>query len=122
MTQSPTPQQQILLDRQTQPHHAGSISQPDFQTTAHNPLCGDQLTITATIQDGHLQDLKWQGQGCIISQAGTDLQIDTLLGQSLTGLQNLAEDDFINLLPIDIRPSRRKCALLLRQCLRQINK
>jgi nitrogen fixation NifU-like protein len=55
----------------------------------HNPLCGDEITIYAQVEDGVLVDVKVSGQGCSISQSSASMMSQAVKGKSLAEIQAL---------------------------------
>ena len=49
----------------------------------HNPSCGDEITLHLDIADGIVKDASFEGVGCAISQASTDMMIDLIRGKSV---------------------------------------
>ena len=79
----------------------------------HNPLCGDQLKVYLKISDdGVVEDLRFDGHGCAISQAAASMASDEIKGMSVDDLLRLDRDFVLDLLGIDISATRMKCALL----------
>ena len=64
------------------------------------------------VEDGKVADLRFHGQGCAISQAAASIASEELIGKPVDELPELSADWMIDLLGIDISPTRRKCALL----------
>ena len=79
----------------------------------HNPLCGDQLTAYLKVSDdGVVEDLRFDGHGCAISQAAASMASDEVKGMKLDDLLRLDREFILELLGIDISATRMKCALL----------
>jgi nitrogen fixation NifU-like protein len=55
----------------------------------HNPLCGDEITIYAQVENGILVDVKVSGQGCSISQSSASMMSQAVKGKSLAEIQAL---------------------------------
>ena len=89
-----------------------SDEQHDLEWQDHNPLCGDELGVHIVVEDGRVKDLRFHGQGCAISQAAASIVSEELIGKSVDELPELSAEWLIDLLGIDISPTRRKCALL----------
>jgi len=64
------------------------------------------------VEDGKIVDLRFHGQGCAISQASASIASEELIGMPVEDVAALDADWVIDLLGIDISPTRRKCALL----------
>ncbi len=102
-----------ILDHYKSPHNFGTLEPHDLEWHDHNPLCGDELGVHIVVgDDGKIADLRFHGQGCAISQAAASITSDELIGMPVDEVRKLGADWVIDLLGIDISPTRRKCALL----------
>jgi nitrogen fixation NifU-like protein len=64
------------------------------------------------VKDGVIEDVRFHGRGCAISQASASLLTERLKGLSLEAAQKIGKDDVLGELGIQISPARIKCALL----------
>ncbi len=64
------------------------------------------------VKDGLIEDLRFHGHGCAISQASASIASEELKGMSLEQVAKLDADWAIELLGIPVSATRRKCALL----------
>jgi nitrogen fixation NifU-like protein len=46
----------------------------------HNPLCGDRVKVFVKIEDGRIEDVSFQGNGCAISTASASMMTEALRG------------------------------------------
>jgi len=74
---------EIILDHYRSPRNRGELDPPAVRTEGFNPLCGDEVVITAIIEDGAIQDLKIDGQGCSISQSSASMMSSAVKGKTL---------------------------------------
>ena len=89
------------------------LDAPDLEFEDSNPLCGDQLRVTIAVgDDGRVEDLRFSGHGCAISQASASLASDEVKGMTVDELLRLDRDFILELLGIDVSATRMKCALL----------
>jgi nitrogen fixation protein NifU and related proteins len=107
-----------ILDHYKDPRNFGELEQRDLEFHDHNPLCGDELGVHIKVQDGKIADLRFHGHGCAISQAAASIASEELIGMPVEEASKLSADWMIDLLGIDISPTRRKCALLNLKVLR----
>jgi nitrogen fixation protein NifU and related proteins len=120
---------EIILRHYQAPSHRGRIAEPTAEAFAQNPLCGDEMRITAHIEDGSITDLAFEARGCSISQASADMMADVVTGQGLASASELAArfqammaddgdgaaeslGDLASLQHVKKYPVRVKCALL----------
>jgi nitrogen fixation NifU-like protein len=102
-----------ILDHYKRPRNFGELDPRDLEWHDHNPLCGDELGVHIRVDEGgRIADLRFHGQGCAISQAAASIASEELIGMDLDGVRDLSAEWLLDLLGIDISPTRRKCALL----------
>ena len=106
-----------ILDHYKHPHNwtppASELERVDLEFHDLNPLCGDELTVQLMVgQDGQIEDVRFSGHGCAISQAAASMASDEVKGMNVDELLRLDRDFVLELLGIDISATRMKCALL----------
>ncbi len=106
-----------ILDHYKHPHNWSPPSPPiesaDLESHDLNPLCGDELSVQLAVDDqGRVEDLRFSGHGCAISQAAASMVSDEVRGMPVQDLLSLDRSFVLDLLGIDISATRMKCALL----------
>jgi len=102
-----------ILDHYKNPRNFGTLEPHDLEHHDVNPLCGDELGVHLVVdEDGTITGLRFHGQGCAISQASASIASEELIGMKADAAGALGAEWIIDLLGIDISPTRRKCALL----------
>jgi len=102
----------IILDYYRNPRNFGDLPNPDVRAKDSNPLCGDIIEMQLKINDGKVEDVRFKGKGCAISQASASMLTEVVKGKSLDEVKAMRKADVLNLLGIDPGPTRIKCALL----------
>jgi nitrogen fixation NifU-like protein len=81
-----------------------------------NPLCGDEVTIYVAFgEDGEtIDEVKFSGRGCAISQAATSMLMEMAQGKTATEVATMPRDELLEEIgvPLQNNPTRLKCALL----------
>ncbi len=104
---------EIIVDHYKNPIHRGQLEHKEFSFEDDNPLCGDFIHIDLTMDENNrVQDAVFDGHGCAISLASTDLLLEEIRGKTLDEVKALTKQDVLNLLGIELSPVRLKCALL----------
>ncbi|MGD0476981.1 MAG: Fe-S cluster assembly sulfur transfer protein SufU [Nitrososphaerales archaeon] len=105
---------ELILDYYRNPRNFGKLDQFDISSHDTNPLCGDEIDIQIKVGDGSkIEQIKFFGKGCAISQASASMLTELAKGKDLTWAKQLAKEDILKLLGNpDLGPSRIKCALL----------
>ena len=104
---------EIILDYYRYPRNKGRLEKPQIQAKDSNPLCGDVVEIQMEL-DGHNQvkDIKFNGQGCAISQASASMLTELVKGKRLDEVRKIPKEDILSLLGGQLTAARMKCALL----------
>jgi len=104
---------EYILEHYKRPHNWGELSDADLEYEDNNPLCGDELKVQIKVDDeNRIEDLRFSGHGCAISQASASMASDEVKGMRLDELLKLDKSFVLELLGIDISATRMKCALL----------
>ena len=102
-----------ILEHYKQPRNWGTLEAPDLEFEDNNPLCGDELKVMLKVgDDGKVQDIRFDGHGCAISQASASMASDEIVGMPVDELLKLDKSFILDLLGIEISATRMKCALL----------
>ena len=122
--------QEVILDHSRRPRNFGELPDASVQVHGDNPSCGDEIHLAVKFgADGGLENIKFTGHGCAISQASASLMTMKLKGKSrdaamslLHAFQALVTGDDTEAPPElgDLRllrgvrkfPQRVKCAML----------
>jgi len=105
---------EVILDHYRNPRGAGRLETPDAHAEGQNPLCGDEVTIDVAFgADGEtIEELKFRGRGCAISQAATSMLTEMVRGRKATEVAAMPRDELLEEVGIPLTPVRLKCALL----------
>lgn len=101
-----------ILDHYRNPRNFGHLEQPDASAEDLNPLCGDRIRMELRLADGKVDDVRFSGKGCAISQASASMLTDAVKGLSLEEIAHLPKDVVLENVGIGISPTRMKCAML----------
>jgi nitrogen fixation NifU-like protein len=103
---------ELILDHYQHPHNHGEIPDADISYEDSNPLCGDRIRIDIKLKGNIVEDVKFNGKGCAISQASASMLTDELIGKSLDDIKKMDKQFILDMLGIPLGPTRIKCALL----------
>jgi nitrogen fixation NifU-like protein len=102
-----------ILEHYKHPQNFGELADPDLEFEDTNPLCGDELRVQLKLdEDRRIDEIRFAGQGCAISQAAASMVSDEIKGMPVDELVRLDKSFVLDLLGIDISATRMKCALL----------
>lgn len=102
-----------ILEHYKRPHNWGELPGADLVFEDTNPLCGDELKVMLKVDEaGRIEDVRFSGHGCAISQAAASMISDEVKGMPVDELLRMDRRAVLDLLGIDISATRMKCALL----------
>ena len=105
---------EVILDHYKNPRGHGLLEDADAHAEGQNPLCGDEVSIYVAFEDDGdtIDEVKFSGRGCAISQAATSMLTEMVKGRSATEVATLPRDALLEEIGIPLTPVRLKCALL----------
>ena len=105
---------EVILDHYKNPRGHGVIEEADAEAEGQNPLCGDEVSIyVAFDEDGQtIDDVKFSGRGCAISQAATSMLMEMTKGRKAGEVAALDKDELLAEIGVPLTPVRLKCAML----------
>jgi len=102
-----------ILDHYDSSPYRGKLENPDYACDMDNPLCGDKIHFELSVgDDGRIDKVRFDGRGCIISQASTSILAEHLEGVPLEEARKLTSADALKILGLTLTPTRMKCGLL----------
>jgi nitrogen fixation protein NifU and related proteins len=120
---------EVILDHYKNPRNKRELPGAELQRHANNPLCGDEITVFAHVEDGSIAEVAFQGAGCSISQSSASMMTEAIAGADVGEAKALAADfrgmmggdtepdedrfgDLVALKGVVQYPIRIKCAVL----------
>ena len=104
---------EYILDHYRNPRNFGKLENPTATAEDLNPLCGDTIRMDLVVDgDGRVEDIKFSGKGCAISQASASMLTGTVKGMKLEDVARLSQEAVLENVGIGISPTRMKCAML----------
>ena len=103
---------EVILDHYKNPRGHGVVEPADAEAEGMNPLCGDEVSISVSLDGDRIEDVKFRGRGCAISQAATSMLMEMVKGRSAHEVAEMSRDELLEEVGIPLTPIRLKCALL----------
>lgn len=101
-----------ILDHYGNPRNEGTLEDADISYERDNPLCGDVVRLDLRLTDRRVTDVRFGGQGCVISMASASMLTEEIKGKTVQELQEMDDEDVLEMLGVDLGPSRRHCGML----------
>jgi nitrogen fixation NifU-like protein len=110
---------ELILDHYKNPRGQGRLERADAEAEGQNPLCGDEIAMTVKLAaDGEtIEDVRFEGRGCAISQASTSMLIEEVVGKKAREVAAISKEEAPLVAMMEesgtpLTPIRLKCALL----------
>lgn len=84
--------QEIILEHYKQPKNQGEVDEPNVEVQGRNPFCGDEIKLTMSLKDGRVQDVKFKGSGCAISQSSASVMTEHIKGKTIDEIRELFQE------------------------------
>lgn len=84
--------QELVLEHGKRPRNEGPYPEATCHATAHNPLCGDRVTMHVALDEAGLLKVRFEGRGCLLSKASASLLTELANGRTWSEVLALADD------------------------------
>ena len=81
----------VILDHFKNSSHHGELAGAEIKVQGANPLCGDEMTFFLTLRDGRIDQARFIGKGCAISQAAASMLAAQLEHRTITEATTIIE-------------------------------
>jgi len=83
---------EIIVDYAKLKKYKKRMDDADTVKEGVNLSCGDEIKLYVKVRDGKMESLSFEGKGCIVSQASTNLMIERVLGEPLENIHEILEN------------------------------
>ena len=94
---------EVILDHYKNPRNKRELPSAELSCTRNNPLCGDEITVYAHVDDGRIAELTFEGAGCSISQSSASMMTEAATGEPVADALDLAAG-FRGMMAGDVEP------------------
>lgn len=127
---------EVILDHYRSPRNKGTLAEYTAEVELSNPVCGDEITLYLKVVDNTIDEIRFEGRGCSISQASASMMTEAVKGKPVDEALKIISE-FHGMMKGDITadqvelgdlealqgvakfPVRIKCALLSWEALQQ---
>jgi nitrogen fixation protein NifU and related proteins len=98
---------EVILDHYKNPRNKRELPGAELSCTRNNPLCGDEITVFAHVEDGKLIEVAFEGAGCSISQSSASMMTEAAAGSTVEDALELAAD-FRGMMAGEVEPDEER--------------
>jgi nitrogen fixation protein NifU and related proteins len=81
--------QEVILDHNRRPRNCYQMECASRQADGHNPLCGDVVKVYLRVDDGVVEEISFQGDGCAICTASCSMMSEAVKGKTVEEAKDL---------------------------------
>ena len=82
---------EVILDHFKNSAHHGEISDAQIKVSGANPLCGDEMVFHLKLGAGRIEQARFSGKGCAISQAAASMLAAQMEHKAITDVTKIIE-------------------------------
>ena len=101
-----------LIQHYEHPSNKRKIENATIVMPEENISCGDVITVYLKLNGDKIEDVSFDGSGCVISMGSASMLTDSLKGKTLEQLEKMKYQDLLKVINIDPGPVRMHCATL----------
>lgn len=83
---------EVILDHYKNPRNKRELPGAELTCSRNNPLCGDEITVHAHLENDAIAGVAFEGQGCSISQASASMMTEAITGKPVEDAKALTAD------------------------------
>jgi len=97
----------------------GELAQPTHAGYARNALCGDEVWLSFLVTSGVIEQMRFRGRGCVISQACASMLCEGVEGLSVEQILNMSAEELLDFEITQLSIHKQQCALTAFQALQR---
>lgn len=71
---------QVIMDHYKNPRNRGEMEDGAITINMNNPTCGDRIQLHFKVENGIVNDVKFDGEGCSISMSSASMMTQAIKG------------------------------------------
>lgn len=99
------------------PRNHGTLEGYTFASNSRNPSCGDTVSLQGIVRDGVLEKVRFEGSGCMLSQAAASILLEYVSGKQVEEIRTLTPAQVHDLVGVPVGPTRARCIDLVLEVL-----
>jgi nitrogen fixation NifU-like protein len=107
-----------VLEHFKNPRNMGKIEDADGVGKVGNPVCGDLMIVTIKVNNGILEDIKFETFGCVAAIATSSMTTELAIGMTIEEAKKLSRKDVADGLD-GLPPQKMHCSNLATDALHE---
>jgi len=90
----------------------GTLLSPASQHNGRNPTCGDEIQISILVRENVVDDIRFDGCGCVVSQACASMLCEGVFRKEVSAIMASSPEELMQFCLSGFSVNRQQCALL----------
>lgn len=104
--------QEFLYHYKNQPNKK-TLSEFNYEAKDVNFSCGDEIEVQLLVnEEEEIIDIGYKPEGCIISTGTMSVLADYLIGKKIDEVKSLSKESVLDIIGLEVTPSREKCVMV----------
>lgn len=99
--------QKLMEHYHNSPYH-GRLENPSVIIDATSHSCGDHIIFTLQIVDGHMEEIKYSGEGSVLGMIVASLLCEWVTGRPLSEIEKINVQQVISFMGVELGPTRKR--------------
>jgi len=84
-----------VLDHFQHPRNPGTVPDADARVEIENPACGDVLELSARIEAGRIEEVRFRAKGCVAAMACASALTEIVSGISVSDARQVQREEVL---------------------------
>lgn len=115
--------EEFVLKHYATPWHKGPHPNSRYENklgVAVSDICGDKVSIEASIESDVFTEVWWEGDGCCFTVAASSMLVAYLKGKTVDEMLDFSDEQMFDLFQANVPDSRKSCVLVSLEALRNL--
>jgi nitrogen fixation NifU-like protein len=123
MLNDPEVLRELIMDHYQYPHNHKLTDDKDYRSVhMASDSCIDDITVQSKIENGVIQDIRFDGVACTISTASTSMMTELLKGKTIDEARNIIQNYFNMIDAKEYDPDVLEEAVAMKNVYKQANR
>lgn len=82
---------QVIMDHYKNPRNRGALEDDSLTIDMNNPTCGDRIQLHLQVNEGKVEEAKFEGEGCSISLSSASMMTQAIKGRPIDEALKMSE-------------------------------
>lgn len=101
-----------MIHHYEHPSNKRKMEDATISMDEENVSCGDTITVYLKLNKNKVEDVSFDGTGCVISMGSASMLTESLKGKTVEQIEKMKKEDLLKIINVNPGPVRMHCATL----------